>query len=161
MAVSATHNQRGALIVEVVIGISIVLMVLAGVVQTLSIVVQSASDIQERNRTLLLAEEGIEFLFYLRSVDWTNISGLTTNTSYSFSVSTTSVATVSSPEVIDGVYTRTFTIWPVYRDSDDDIVASTTGGAVLDPGAFYAEVFVTSPSATSSLWTIISNIHNE
>ena len=48
----------------------------------------------------------------------------------------------------------------LYRDSDDDIVASTTPGAIIDADSRIVEVSVTGPDGDVTLSTILSNVHN-
>ena len=48
----------------------------------------------------------------------------------------------------------------IYRNNDDDVVASTTPGASTDPESRIVEVSVGGPSGTTTLTSILSNIHN-
>lgn len=157
------HRQynQGSLLVEVLVGAAIIGVVLVAMIFVTTTVLQSLTFVEERNKALLLSEEGIEFLFYLRSESWSNVSSLTTGTEYYFDVTPTIINSTSTPELIDSMFARSFTIEPLYRDADDDIVSSTTAGAVVDPGAFHAFVTVTSSSSVVRLETILSNIHNE
>jgi len=155
------NKQEGSLLIEVLVGAAVIGVILVAMIYVTTTVIQSLSFVEERNKALLLSEEGIEFLFYMRSEQWSNISSLTTGTTYYFDVMSADIRSTTTPELIDDTFARSFSVEPLYRDSNDDIVASTTAGAVIDPGAFHAYVTVTGSSSVVSLETILANIHNE
>ena len=76
-------------------------------------------------------------------------------------MSTSTLAFSGSSETIDGLYNRSFVLRDVYRNSDDDIVASTTGGATVDGASFWVEVTVDWGSESVSSETMLGNIFNQ
>lgn len=154
-------TQRGVTAVEIVIGVAILGLMVVAAVLTLALFVRSATDAKERTIALYQAEAGLEYLRHIRSEAWTNISGLSVDTQYYFDVSTTTLATSGTPEVIDGYYNRSFYLTDLYRDGNDDITPSTTPGATIDTDSFYMTVAVDFGSSTVSLSGILTNLHNE
>lgn len=126
---------RGVSIVEVVIGVSIAALAIAFMSHTIVRYASVGTETLDRTRAVFLAEEGLELVRYLHDDSWTNMSSLTSGTSYYLTISTTTIATTTVPALIDGQYTRTITTSPVYRaTANDDIVASTSAASkALDP----------------------------
>ena len=132
--------ENGFGLIEVLIASAIIsasLIALASVVQ-LSFRVSSESF--KTIKAEFLAEEGLEVMLILRNDSWLSlISSLSTTTPYYLIFSTTTSswqATSTNPGLTLGRYTRTIIIGEVYRrNSDDDIVASTSPDAkTLDTG---------------------------
>lgn len=98
-------------------------------------------------------------LRYLRDEDWAALTGLTVDAAYYLDVADTTVDTTGTAEVIDGTYTRSFILHNAYRDSDDDLVASTTGGASIDAGGHIVVTKVTWGSGNEiRLESLLTNI---
>lgn len=152
--------QRGVSVIEVLIGVGIFALVTVFVTHSISLFLESADRSQHSLRALYLAEEGHEALRYLRDENWDTIDNLSVDTTYYLSMSAASVATTTTPEVINGYYNRSFVLREVYRDSDDDIVASTTVGASLDTGSRFVVMRVGWGSEEVSLQTLLTNIFN-
>ena len=110
-------------------------------------------------KSLYLAEEGYETLRALRDDDWNTLDALIIGTTYYLDVATTTIAVSGTPEVIDGEFYRSFVFNDVYRDADDDVTASTTPGATVDPEILEVTVSVFGPSGTSSLTALLTNLH--
>jgi Flp pilus assembly pilin Flp len=152
-------EERGVTAIEVAIGVSIAALVLIFATNTLMLFMNVGRTASEKTKAVYLAEEGIELLKFRRDDGWSNISTLSANTTYYFSVSPTTITVTPTPQVVDG-YTRSFRISNVYRNSSDDIVASTTSGAVADTSSKYVTVSVAwgAPTTTISLSSIITDI---
>ena len=158
-------SEQGIPAVEVVIGAGILALLALSAALTLGLFVRSATEAKERTVAIFLAEAGVEYARQIRSEDWANITGLTVGTTYYFDVSTTTLVTTATPEVIDNHYVRSFYLTDLYRDGNDDITPSTTPGATVDTDSFYLTVDVTfatsTATTTESLSAIITNLHNE
>lgn len=126
---------RGISVVEVLFGISLFAVISIFVTNALTQYFITTGVLQEKTKALYLATEGQEIMRYVRDDSWVNVTDMTVDTVYYFDVSTTTLATTTSPEVIDGTYTRSVILHNAYRNSDDDLVASTTGGASIDAGS--------------------------
>lgn len=150
--------NRGVTLVEVIFGASIISMVVAVLLFSLNIMIQHKERLLQQSIALYKAEEGVELVRFLRDDDWTNISTLSTDTTYYLSVSTTTITTTGTPEV-EGDYLREFVLRDVYRDlTSDDIVASTTGSSYVDTDARWIEVSVGYQDGTTTLATLVTNL---
>lgn len=118
--------------------------------------VDARSELLNNTKAVYLAEEGFEILRTLRTDDWNTINALTVGDTYFFDIDSSSLAISSTPEVIDGIYYRSFKLTPVYRDGDDDI---TSSGGSIDPETLGVTVSVSSPTGTTSLTAILTNIY--
>jgi type II secretory pathway pseudopilin PulG len=151
---------KGITSIEVVIGVSIASVVLIYAAHTVSLFINTARDVTLKTQAVHLAEEALELTRFIRDEQWTNISGLSTGSTHYLAVSGTTITTTTTPEVI-GVFTRSFRVENVYRDTTtDDVVASTTGGSVADTDSKYitATVVWGSPVQSISLTTILADI---
>jgi hypothetical protein len=87
----------------------------------------------------LIAEEGIEAIRLIKSGGFEKITALTPGGKYYFSLATSSWGVTTTPEVIDGMYYRSFTPYQVMRNASDDIVST---GGTIDPSTFRFQVRV-------------------
>lgn len=108
-----------------VVGISILSMSLVGIgaVAQRSLAT-SRQSLQETQANFLL-EEGAEVMRFFRDQGFTNISGLSTTTTYYLTYGS-SWATTTTANKVDGFFTRTITVADVKRDVNDDIASSGT-----------------------------------
>ncbi len=150
---------RGVTVVEVAIGVAIAALVLIFTMQAIGLFINAGRGVADQTKAIYLIEDGFELLRYVRDGAWATLGGLSGNTTYYLSVSLTGVYVVTTPQTIDG-FTRSFRIQNVYRNSADDIVASTTSGAAQDTSAKYITMTVVggSPVATSTMTTILTEI---
>jgi hypothetical protein len=154
-----TKKSRGVTAVEVAIGVSIAALVLVYAMTTIGLFINAGRTASERTKAVYLVEDGFELLRYVRDGSWNTISGLSSNTTYYLSVTGTGVYVVTTPQTIDG-FTRSFRISNVYRNSSDDIVASTTSGSSADTSSKYITMTVTGGVSTTtvSMVTILTEI---
>ena len=111
-----------------------------------------------------LAEEGIEAVKIIRDTGWSNITNLTDNTNYYLYFDTSSSTNniwkaTSTASLVDSIFTRIFTLNPVYRDTDGRVVQS---GGTLDLHTKKITVSISWKSkiatTTKSLSTYIADI---
>lgn len=152
-------RQSGITLIEVLIAISIITAMLVAVGLSVTAYVDARADLLDDMKAVYLAEEGYEVLRALRDEDWNTLDTLSLDTTYYFDLATTTLAVGGTPEVIDGSFTRSFALREVYRDSDDDITASTTTGATVDTEILEVEVTVVGPTGTTSMKSLLSNIN--
>lgn len=152
-------HARGVSAIELVFGVSIAALILVYVTYAMVLFVNSGRDVSDRAQGLYLAEEGLEMIRFIRDDDWSEIDSLTDNNDYYLDIDSASISITNTTEVIEG-FERSFYVTPVYRNSNDDVVASTTPGATEDTGAKYVTVTVTGgrPERTATLRTILGNI---
>lgn len=151
---------RGITLVEVLIGVAIASLILIFSTNAIALFINAGRTAAEKTKAVYLAEEGLELMRFVRDQSWNNISTLSTSGTHYLRVTTTTVTTTVTPESIDG-YRRSFTIQNVYRNTvSDDIVASTTSGAVADTQSKYIRMTVQwgTPTTTVSLTSILSNL---
>lgn len=131
-------TTKGIGLVEAIVALSIASAALGGAVFAHRRFVAVALENASRIKAGYLAEEGIEVARYLRDRGWaTTIGTLANDVPYHlvFATTTSTWSATTSVQTIDGDFTRTITLEPVYRrTSDDDIVASTSSNPKsIDP----------------------------
>lgn len=152
------HSHKGFSLLEAILAVSIFAAVFLAVTGTYGIYIRSAVGNTPRVQAAFLSEEGIEILRFLRDNGWAaSFGSFTSNTPYGFEFNAGSWTTISSPEYI-GSFERTFKVYDVYRDTNDDIASSGT----LDSDIKKATVFVRWPTrsgtTTASSTTYFTNL---
>ena len=143
-----TMRQKGIVMIEVVIVVSILGVVTVGLIFANIIYLKTASFTLASTKATLLAQEGVEAVKYIRSGGWdTKIGALTSGETYYLSFSTSTMwSSTTTEEVIDGRFFRSFVIEDVDRDADDDIASVGTN----DPYTKNLTVSVSWPGATGT-----------
>lgn len=153
--------DRGFSLVEVVIGVSLILLSLAGLVSAYSFYLKAGLRNTDTLKAAFLLQEGVEAVTLLRDDGWSNLSSLTSGASHYLSWNGTKWVATTTAAQIDASFTRVFTLDGVYRrDSGKDIVASTSPDAkTLDPNARELTVRVTGPGGlTAQVSTYLTNL---
>lgn len=125
------YNQKGFMIVEVLVAASIIAMSVLAASNVAQKSVNVSRQAFHSTQASFLLEEGAEAVRIYRDNAWSNLSGMISGTEYYpvFSGGTWTFST--TPSTVDR-FTRKIVISDVYRDSSsDDIVSS---GGVLDSG---------------------------
>ena len=154
------NSSRGVMAVEMIVAVSIVAVVLIAMASAYIQFINTGKQVTEKTQALYLAEEGLELMRFVRDDNWASISSLTTGATYGLALSTTTIGVTTTPEKT-GIFERTLVVSNVYRQAGtDDIVASTTGGAIADTNAKYVTVTVRwgVPTTTKSLTTILTHL---
>jgi type II secretory pathway pseudopilin PulG len=151
--------QSGVTLVEVVIGIGIISVSLVAIGLSINTYVAARSALLNNLKATYLAEEGYEIIRAVRDTNWNTIDALTTNGTYYLDVSGVAPVINTTPEIIDADFRRSFVLRAVYRNGSDDIVSSTTVGAVVDDGSRQFDIFVSGPNGTTTFQAILSNIY--
>lgn len=74
----------GFSLIEVIIGLGIITVVLTSIILSLQFFIKASLLNTEKVQASFLLEEGIEIPRFLRDDSWSNITGLTVDTSYYF-----------------------------------------------------------------------------
>lgn len=156
---TARFLKSGVTLIEVLVGVSIVAVSLIAIGFSVNAYVDARAALLVNTRAVYLAEEGYETLRAIRDTNWNTLDALTVDTEHYLSISTTTISVSGTPEVIDTDFNRSFILREVYRNASDDIVSSTTPGAIVDDGAREVTIYVGTPIGTSTLQAIITNIH--
>lgn len=156
--------KQGFGLLEVLLGMAILsvsFFVLFGVAQS----TLRVSRINGQSLTAnFLLEEGIEALRSVRDDGWTaNIAPLSGTRYLSFSTSSSKFTTTTTPEIINSLFYRSFTIDDVYRDtSTKDIMAT---GGILDENTKKFTINVGwrggNATTTRSVSTYLTNYFND
>lgn len=152
--------EAGVSLVEVAVGVSILAMIVLSVGYTVTQMVEARNTLVSNTKALYLTEEGYELLRTIRDNDWADIDALTVGDTYYFTITATTVGITTTPEVIDGTFTRSFVFDEVSRDSNDDIVPNGTVGSTVDAQLREATVTVTGPAGSKELTGILGNIYS-
>lgn len=111
-----------------------------------------------------LLEEGIEAIKLLRDTSWTSkIATLSTGTTYYLYWTGTTWTSTTTKQVVENVFTRSFTVANVNRDASDNIASS---GGTLDAGSKKFTITVTSQlkggkaTTTDSAEAYVMNLFN-
>lgn len=153
--------HKGFGLIEIVIASTIVSLTILSLGYVFSLSTRINGETVERVRATALAEEGLEVVRYLRDYGWTSkIAPLSVSTTYylAFATSTSQWSVTTTPQVIDGLFTRTIVLSPVARDGSDNIV---TSGGTVDAGTLKATSQVTWKASSSvQVSTYITNMFN-
>lgn len=131
--------ERGNSLVEVVIGAAILSTVSLAFFGTLSVLAGFHQKDMLSIKGSLLAEEGLEALRSIKGAGWANLSSIPTGQTRYLSLAPSSWGATTTPEVVDGLFYRSFRLSQARRNSSDDIVSS---GGTIDPGTLLADVSV-------------------
>ncbi len=125
MAQSITNN-KGFAILEILIAITIFTLFSVGVFYLSLDSLQRDSKIELRSDALNYVQEGIEAVRSMRDRNFL----LLTNGDHGLQLQNDLWSFIAAPENIDNFYSRTITIYDVYRDINGDI---SNNGGTLDP----------------------------
>jgi Tfp pilus assembly protein PilV len=157
-------KQGGLSLVEVLFGSSIILIFVVALVGVHNFYIKVSAQSADTSKALLLAEESIEGVKFLRDSSWTNnIASLGFDPTYYLTYSTTTntwqLSTAYS--LIDGRFDRSIKVQVVRRDSSGRIVSS---GGIADPNSRLITTSVSwrgrGATTTKSIATYITNIHD-
>jgi len=155
------HKNKGVSVIEVMIALVIFSLIFSFIFTTFTLFFESQRLTLHSTQALYLAEEGQEMLRYLRDDNWMAFSSLTLNTPYYLDVASSSITTSNTPEVIDGMFTRSFMLTEAHRNNAHDLVDSGASGAVVDPESFIVVMNVEWGSGrVVELHALITNLHN-
>jgi Tfp pilus assembly protein PilV len=154
-----SKNSKGVGILEVVIGVAVLSVSMMGLLYTYRLHLKAAFANIETIKAAFLLEEGVEAVRVMRDISWSSgISPLAASTTYYLAFDGSVWKSTTTPQYIDG-YLRSFAVYNVYRDGNDDIATSGT----LDSYTKKVTVFLAWPSgtatATEQLSTYLTNIH--
>lgn len=125
--------KKGVSLIEVVIAVGIISMATMYVAQAYGgFVTASTGNVSKVQATFLL-DEGVEAIKTMRGEKWSNIASTTDFVPYYLIWSADRWRATTTPQVVDNIFYRTMVFEPVNRDSNYNILATTTSGT-LDNG---------------------------
>ncbi len=150
-------KNRGIALIEIVIGAAIISIGILTINSTYNTYVKYALANQRNIEAAYLLEEGLEIVGYIRDASWSNFGALST-TSTHYVTFTSTWATTSSPEYVDGIFQRSISVTDVFRDGGNDIAES----GAFDPDARKVTVTVAyfqgDATTTKSLSSYLLNV---
>lgn len=149
---------------EIIIGTTIISLSLVGLITSFNLFVRTGLANTQKVQAVYILEESIEAFRYIRDDGWTaNISTLSKNVSYNLAFDGSNWEATTTSALIDNVFDRTITIVDVYRrDSDDDIIASTSPDSkTLDPNTVQVTASVSWDGDEVNATTYFTNIFND
>lgn len=159
MSISLSQRTKGSSLVEVVVAAGILGVVTLAFFGSFS----ALSRFHQRSMLAikggLLAEEGIEALRHIKDDGWSNIASIPAGTTRYLELGASSWSATTTPEVVDGVFYRSFRLYQVMRDGSDDIVSS---GGTVDPDTLLLESAVSwdwrGSTSTATYQAYVTNI---
>lgn len=118
-------SQKGSLLVEVLIVVSIITVALLASLSVAQKSIAIARQSIHQAQVSFLLEEGAEIVRIVRDNAWTGISSLTDSTNYYAAISGGTWTLSTSANQI-GIFTRTIAFSPAYRDSNQNLASSGT-----------------------------------
>ncbi len=123
-----TRYSRGFGLVEALVGAAIISVSLLSLVSVSERLVRISSNTSMSTKAAYLLEEGVDAMRFIRDVNWDTFSSIATNTPHHLTFSNSQWQTTSTSMLVDGIFLRTVTIYPIFRDPVGRIAA--TGGTV-------------------------------
>jgi len=159
-----TTHHAGFTIIEIVLGIGMITTFLVANAYYYKKILDVSQETTRSIQSGFLLEEGVESVKLMRDTGWAvNIATLTPGTTYYLYWTGLTWTATTTPQLIESVFTRSFTLAPVNRDSLDNIV---TSGGVLDAGTKKIVVNVqwiskgNKATTTKSVETYMMNLFN-
>lgn len=154
---SQSKYQKGASLIEVIIGLFLLLLVLGFISATITNYVQTRERLLTGLQQQYLAEEAYEVVRFLRDEDWSAISGVPLGDTRYLALATSTVAMTTTPEVVLG-FDRSIQFSSVRRDGNGTIVPEGTTGGTIDSNARLLRVDVTNSISTTSVEALVTNL---
>jgi len=158
MKINSIKKNIGVGLIEVVIVSSLVLVIFSGLMSVFNFYIKKSVTLTDNIKAEFLAEEALEALRVLRDGDFANLSSLPRDTYRYLYWNGTGWLATSTPEVIDGIFTRKFKVFDVYRDGAGNIAPAGT----LDAEILLAETSViwqdNQATSTRTISTYLSNV---
>ncbi len=133
-------TNKGFSLIEVLFASALLTVFLGVLMAAYTLYFQAATAGPQHSAAVFLADEGVEAMRSIRDRGWDEeIEVLANNTEYHLVLDGGAWHATTTPQNIDGVFTRTVTLHEVERDGDDSI---TETGGVVDSGTRRIEVEV-------------------
>ena len=145
-------------LVEIVVGAAIMSTGILAINSAYSTYVQYALANQKNVEAGTLLEEGLEVMTFFRDMSWTNISKLSTTTTYYLTFPSSNWATTTTAQYVDGVFLRSIDIADVKRDANDDIASAGTYDSNIKKITATVSYWQGHGTTTRSISTYITNI---
>jgi Tfp pilus assembly protein PilV len=157
------RRTLGFTLIEIILATSIITTFLVSISMYYKKILDVSHDTTRHIQSGFLLEEGVEVVKLLRDTSWsTRIATLSTTTTYYLYWNNGTWTSTTTKQVVENVFTRSFTVADVTRDVSDNIASSGT----YDPSSKKVMFAVTWPrkgsraTTTESAETYIMNLFN-
>lgn len=151
----ADHNGFGLL--EIIISVALISISLFSLAAVGRLSFRAVSESSNGIKADYLAEEGGEVLRIMRDDNWDNIASLALGQPYHLVFSDGAWLATTSPQLIDGLFSRTFILEQVFRDAQDNI--SLSGDS--DPSSRKIILEVSWGTKSKEVITYITNLFGD
>lgn len=157
----SSSKKRGISLIEVVVACSVILIATVSTLAAYGVYTRYALDHDRGVQAAYLGEEALEAVGLMRDASWTgNIVTMQNNTPYYLTWVSGRWATTTTETYVDGVFLRSLTFYPVYRDASKHISESgtlDTSSRKVTAGISYREAGATT---TVSVSTYITDLYS-
>lgn len=120
-------KKKGMTVVELVLGAAIISLFFTSIYNYFAIVLRTSKLTTRYIQSAYLLEEGVEAVKSMRDRSYTTtLKNLDTTKTWSLHWDGTSWGATTTPETIDGMFTRTMKIEKAYRNGSSDLATSGT-----------------------------------
>jgi len=151
-------RNKGLALAEIVIGSAIILSGILAISSAYTIYLKYALANQRNVEANYLLAEGLEVMGFFRDDNYSNIA---TDGTYYLSWSGTIWATTTTPEYVDGKFSRSITVAPVYRDGDFRIAESGTADSDSKFITATVSYFQGQATTTRSVSSYLTNLNSD
>ena len=154
--------DAGFVLIEAVVASGIIAVILAGLVSALILSLRAAVGDTAQVQATFLAEEGLEAVRILRDTSWaSDVASHTSGVNFYLAFDGTTWQATTTDLYIDKKFQRTVQLSDVYRNGNQDIVAS---GGALDSNTKEVTISVSwldnGATTTRSLSAYLTNMFN-
>ncbi len=154
--------KKGMGLVEVLVGVFVFSVILGALIYASNLYLSGAGDSLQSAQAAYFGEEGVEAMRTIRDAAWTNVTALSTSTTYylvfDYSSSTNYAWKATTTATTTDSMTRKINLATVMRDSNGRIVSS---GGTVDANTRKVTVSVSWPyKATTTVKTIATYLTN-
>ncbi len=152
--------KRGIALIEIVIGAAIISIGILAINSTFNTYIQYALSNQKNAEAAYLLEEGLEAMTLIRDNAWSNVSNLSTTTTYYLTFSGSAWSTTATAQYVDGVFLRSINVYDVFRDGNSDIAISGTYDPNIKKITSTVSYWQGKATTTKSMSVYVANIFN-
>jgi len=132
-------RKKGISLIEVIVASAIISLSMISTSVVYGNLVSVSTQNTAKVQAAFLLDEGVEAIKSMRGDAWSNIASTTPGTTNYFLWTSNKWKATTTPAVIDGVFTRTFIVSTVNRDTNLNISTST---GTNDPGTKKVDISV-------------------
>jgi hypothetical protein len=154
--------KKGMGVIEVLIGATIITVGVLALITAFNTYLKYALSNDKNAQAAYLGEETLESLGFLRDGSWKgNIKNLSTTTTYylAWNVTKSWWQPTTTPQYVDGIFLRSFTLTDVFRDGNGKIASTGT----FDPSAKFITVslsfFQGHSTSTKTMATYLTDLY--